>query len=245
MWTRVWHIAGRENEIPEAGDWLVHNFLRESVIVVRQADQTIRAFYNSCRHRGNRLLWADSGEGDITCSYHGWVYGTDGVLKQAQDPEDFEGGDPCGRVELVSLRCDTWGGFVWYTMDASAPSLAEYLDPIPQLMQNRGLDEAVRVVRRTFNVHANWKFASDNFNESYHLPTVHPELATTTDEDYRNTVFEAYSTGHNRMIEQAQPSMRAPNPNEVEAPWDQILSAWDLDPVEFAGRARDARVPLQ
>ncbi len=245
MWTRIWQIAGRENEIAKPGDWLVHNFLRESVIVVRQADQTLRAFYNSCRHRGNRLLWADAGEGDITCSYHGWVYGPDGVLKQAQDPEDFEGGDPCGRVELVPLRCDTWGGFVWYTMDSDAPSLLEYLDPIPQLMQNRALPEAVRVVRRTFTVDANWKFASDNFNESYHLPTVHPELATTTDEDYRNTVFEAYSTGHNRMIEQAQPSMRAPNPNEVEAPWDQILSAWDIDPAEYAGRSRDSRVPLQ
>lgn len=245
MWTRIWHIGGRIADLPQPGDWVVHNFLRESVIIARQANGSIRAFYNSCKHRGNRLLWSDEGAGDFTCTYHGWVYGADGVLKHAQDPEDFEGGDPCGRVSLVDVRCDIWGGFVWYTMDPNAPSLEEFLDPIPALMKNRELEQSVRVVRRTFDVDANWKFASDNFNESYHLPTVHPELATTTDEDYKNTIFEAYSSGHNRMIEQAQPSMRAPNPNEVEAPWDAILKEWELDPAEFAGRSRESRIPLQ
>ncbi|MGI9328750.1 MAG: aromatic ring-hydroxylating oxygenase subunit alpha [Pseudomonadales bacterium] len=245
MWTRIWHVAGRESELAQAGDWIVHNFLRESVIIARQANGSIRGFYNSCKHRGNRLLWAESGAGDFTCSYHGWVYGADGVVKHAQDPEDFEGGDPCGRISLVEVRCDTWGGFVWYTMDPAAPTLEAFLDPIPQLMKNRDLQGAMRVVHRTFDVDANWKFASDNFNESYHLPTVHPQLATTTDEDYKNTVFEAYSSGHNRMIEQAQPSMRAPTPNEVEAPWDDILKDWELDPADYAGRARDSRLPLQ
>ena len=210
MWTRIWHIGGRETDFAETGDWLVHNFLRESVILVRQSDGSTRAFYNSCRHRGNRLVWATEGRGQFTCSYHGWVYGADGVVAHVQDPDDFEGGNPCGRVSLVEVRCDSWGGFIWYTMDPEAPCLADFLDPIPDLFQRRDLHEMVRVVRRTFDVDANWKFASDNFNESYHLPTVHPQLATTTDEDYKNTVFEAYSTGHNRMIEQGQPSLRAP-----------------------------------
>ena len=245
MWARIWHIGGREADLRAPGDWIVHNFLRESVIIARQTDGAIRAFYNSCRHRGNRLLWAEAGAGDFKCTYHGWTYGVDGVLKQAQDPEDFAGGSPCGRVSLVGLNCDSWGGFVWYTMHPDAPPLMEFLDPIPLLMKNRDLEDSVRVVHRTFNVDANWKFASDNFNESYHLPTVHPELATTTDEDYKNTKFEAYSSGHNRMIEQAQPSLRAPNPNEVEAPWDAILKEWELDPSTFAGRSRESRIPLQ
>ena len=71
MWTKVWHIAGRETELPEAGDWIVHNFLRESVIAVRQTDGKVRAFYNTCQHRGNRLVWASEGHGNFTCSYHG------------------------------------------------------------------------------------------------------------------------------------------------------------------------------
>jgi phenylpropionate dioxygenase-like ring-hydroxylating dioxygenase large terminal subunit len=245
MWTRIWHIAGREADIPESGDWLTHHFGRESVVVVRQPGGAIRAFYNSCQHRGNRLVWARDGHGKFTCSYHGWVYGADGVLEHAQDADDFAGGSPCGRVSLVDVKCETWGGFIWYSMDAQAGTLAEFLDPIPDLTQSRKMDELVRVVWRTITVDANWKFASDNFNESYHLPTVHPQLSTTTDEDYNNTIFESYPNGHNRMIEQGQPSMRAPKPNEVEAPFDDMLREWDLDPSEFSGRARDGRLALQ
>ncbi len=245
MWTKVWHVAGREAQIPEPGDWMTHHFGRESIVVIRQTDGSVRAFYNTCQHRGNRLVWAEDGHGQLTCSYHGWVYAADGVLSKAQDPDDFEGGSPCGRVSLRQVKCASWGGFVWYTMDPEAGSLDEFLDPIPDLLERRDLHDMVRVVWRTISVDANWKFASDNFNESYHLPTVHPELATTTDEDYKNTVFESYPSGHNRMIEQGQPSMRAPKPNEVEAPFGDMLREWDLDPAEFAGRARDGRLALQ
>jgi phenylpropionate dioxygenase-like ring-hydroxylating dioxygenase large terminal subunit len=246
MWTRVWHVAGREAEIPEPGDYVTHNFLRESVVAFRQKDGGIRAFYNTCRHRGNRLAWSQSGGGDgLVCSYHGWKWGIDGVLEHVQDPGDFEAGNPCGKLKLVEVRCDTWGGFIWYTMNPQAPALLDYLAPIPYLFRNRDLENMVRVVWRTFDVDANWKFSSDNFNESYHLPTVHPQLSTTTDEDYLNTVFEMYPNGHNRMIEQGQPSLRAPQPNEVEAPLDAMLRQWDLDPADFAGRSRDSRLALQ
>ena len=63
----------------------------------------------------------------IKCAYHGWLWGLDGVLKDAQDPEDFPQGNPCGRLRLKELRCDTWGGFVWYTMSDDAPPLLDFL----------------------------------------------------------------------------------------------------------------------
>ena len=245
MWTRVWHVGGRLSDIPETGDYVVHNFRRESVVVFRQADGSIRAFYNSCKHRGNRLAWSTLGGGELVCSYHGWRWGIDGTLEQVQDPDDFEGGDPCGKLKLSEVAVDTWGGFIWYNMDPNPRPLLDFLDPIPWLFRNRDMENMVRVVWRTFDVDANWKFSSDNFNESYHLPTVHPELATTTDEDYKNTIFEMYPNGHNRMIEQGQPSMRAPHPNEVEQPWDMMLAQWGLDPADFAGRSRDGRLALQ
>ena len=245
MWTRVWHIAGRLSDIPETGDYVVHDFKRESVVVFRQADGSVRGFYNSCKHRGNRLAWNTLGGGELVCSYHGWRWGIDGTLEQVQDPDDFAGGDPCGKLHLSEVAVDTWGGFIWYNMDPNPRPLLDFLDPIPFLFRNRDLENMVRVVWRTFDVDANWKFSSDNFNESYHLPTVHPELATTTDEDYKNTIFEMYPNGHNRMIEQGQPSMRAPHPNEVEQPWDAMLAQWDLDPADFAGRSRDGRLALQ
>jgi len=247
MWTRVWHVGGRTAQLEEPGDFIVHDLRRESVVMLRQHDGSIRAFFNVCRHRGNRLVSTQSGgvnEG-LTCAYHGWLWGLDGVLLRAQDPADFPQGDPCGKRRLRELRCESWGGFVWYTMSPDAPPLRDYLAPVPELLAGRRLGNLVRVVWRTIDVQTNWKFAPDNFNESYHLPTVHPQLAGFIDEDYRNTVFEMYPNGHNRMIEQGQPSLRSPRPHAIEPGWEMMLREWELDPAEFAGRAREGRRALQ
>lgn len=246
MWTRVWHVGGLESQLERAGDYVVHNFMNESVVLVRQQEGAIRAFYNTCRHRGNRLVFAEEGGCEkFTCSYHGWVYGLDGTVQRVQDPEDFPQGNPCGKLRLKELPCDTWGGFVWYSMDCEASPLRDFLEPVPELLKNRELEKMVRVIWRTVDLNANWKFAPDNFNESYHLPTVHPQFRPVIDEDYRNTVFEMYPNGHNRMIEMGQPSLRADRPHEVEPAWAELLRAWDLDPAAFEGRAREGRVALQ
>jgi phenylpropionate dioxygenase-like ring-hydroxylating dioxygenase large terminal subunit len=146
MWTRIWHIAGRTAELEEAGDYVVHDFLNESVFCVKQADGSIKAFYNSCRHRGMRLVDNSAAAAQFQCPYHGWIWGQDGVLSYAQDAHDFPQGDPCGKLKLKELRCDTWGGFVWYTMDDNAPSLLDYLSPMPEIYRNYPMDTAVRVV---------------------------------------------------------------------------------------------------
>jgi len=246
MWTRIWHIGALLKELEQPGDYVLHHFRQESVVLVRQNDGSVRAFYNTCQHRSNRLAWGHAGSGNgFTCSYHGWHYGPDGKLEHVQDPDDFADGNPCDYVTLVELRCDIWGPFVWYNMDDGAPPLLEYLDPIPDLLDKRDYHKMERVLWKTFEMDANWKFASDNFNESYHLPTVHPQLTQNIDEDYKNTIFEMYPNGHNRMIEQGQPSMRAQNPNEVEPAWAHMLQQWDLDPEEFKGRARDGREALR
>ncbi len=113
LWTRVWHIGARVIELEEPGDFVVHNIGHESVLIVRQESGSIRAFYNVCPHRGNRLVWGDAGGlNSFTCAYHGWQFGVDGELKFAPDPENFRGGSPCGRVSLVEVECDTWAGFV-------------------------------------------------------------------------------------------------------------------------------------
>ena len=72
LWPRVWHLGGMVAELEEEGDFVRHNLGKESVIMVRQADGSIKAFYNSCPHRGNRLVLGDVGGSDrITCAYHG------------------------------------------------------------------------------------------------------------------------------------------------------------------------------
>lgn len=108
LWPKVWHLGGVLADLEEPGDVIRHNFAKESVIMVRQEDDSIRAFYNSCPHRGNRLILADvTSVPRITCGYHNWTYDLGGTLIKVQDPDDFEGGSPCGKVHLSELRCET------------------------------------------------------------------------------------------------------------------------------------------
>ncbi|WP_156680928.1 aromatic ring-hydroxylating oxygenase subunit alpha [Sphingomonas profundi] len=247
LWTRIWHVGGLMNDLQEPGDYLVHNFLRESVLMIRQEDGSVRAFFNACRHRGNRLVWSEVGFGDaITCSYHGWKWGIDGTLVHAQDAEDFAGGNPCGKVKLVEIRCAVWGGFVWYNMDQNAKPLEEWLAPLPEQMKNYQMETMKRVLYVEAVIDCNWKIIRDNFNESYHLPTLHPELATFIDDDYTDTSFEMYPSGHNRMVQKGcSPSNRLDLPEALEAPLSDILAEWGMDPEEYKGRAKEARLALQ
>ena len=241
MWTRVWHIGGRVVELAEPGDYVVHQFRHESVIMVRQKDGGIRAFYNVCQHRGNRLVWNEGGAVDaFTCVYHGWRYDLDGTLRFARDPENFADGDPCGKTRLVEVPCETWGGFVWYTMDPNALPLLEWLDPTPQLLGNRDMESMTRCVWRKVSVNTNWKFASDNFNESYHLPYVHPQRGIYVVENYTGHSFEMYSSGHNRVVELGHPSARAIDSER----WADVLRHWELEPAKLADPAA-ARLALQ
>ncbi|WP_068071607.1 aromatic ring-hydroxylating oxygenase subunit alpha [Novosphingobium lentum] len=247
MWQRVWHVAGRMAQLEEPGDFIVHDFLKQSVLVIRQHDGSVRAFHNTCRHRGNRLAAVEQGGviDGVRCAYHGWLYGLDGMVRAAQDPDDFPQGSPCGKIGLKEVACEVWGGFVWYSFASQPRPLLDYLAPIPDLFASRNLDELVRVVWLTVRVNTNWKFSPDNFNESYHLPTVHPQMRQMIDEDYTNTRFDMFPNGHNRMIEQGQPSLRADFPNMVEPVWEMMLEQWGLEPAAFQGRSRDGRKALQ
>lgn len=247
MWKRVWHVGGRTSQLEEAGDFITHNFMRQSVVMVRQKDGGIRAFHNVCRHRGNRLVTVEEGGvGEhFTCPYHGWKWNINGALDHVQDEEDFPQGSPCATLRMKEVPCETWGGFVFYSFDPNAVPLLEYLDPVPSLLGNRDLANWKRVVWRTLRVNTNWKFASDNFNEAYHIPAVHPQFEGMIDDHYSTTVFEMYPTGHNRMIEKLQPSSRYPDAQQMKPLWAQVLAEWGLDPAQFEGRAQEGRIALQ
>jgi phenylpropionate dioxygenase-like ring-hydroxylating dioxygenase large terminal subunit len=247
LWPKVWHIGAMEGELEEPGDFARHDFGKESVFMIRQRNGSVKAFYNSCRHRGNRLVVTELGGGDgVRCSYHGWKYGLDGVLMSAQDADDVVGGDPCGKLKLVEVPCASWGGFIWFSFAPEKP-LLDWLAPLPAEMANYGMETWTRVMYLTAEVHCNWKIVRDNFNESYHLPTLHPELATFINDDFEDTIFEMYPSGHNRMVMKGgEATGRAPSLFEVEvpAPLDDIIRAWGLDPAAYKGRGRDIRTAM-
>jgi phenylpropionate dioxygenase-like ring-hydroxylating dioxygenase large terminal subunit len=233
MWTKIWHIAGRENQLQEPGDYIVHNFMHESVIIARQQDGSLKGFYNACAHRAQRLVWDNGSQDSMTCPYHGWVFGMDGKLIDACDRDDFPQGDPVGKRNLIEVRVDTWAGFVWYTMDDEAPSLMQYLDPVPDLYKNHPFEKMVRVTWVRTQVECNWKFSCDNFNESYHTRTAHPQVPPVIDQDHFTSRYEMFPMGHARIIQMGRPSLRDRVPEGQPHPFDDTLREWGIDPDQY------------
>lgn len=233
LWTRIWHIAGRESEVREPGDYVVHDFMWESIIVVRQDDGSLKGFYNACAHRGQRLVDGCSHVKDFVCPYHGWVFGRDGVVKSVPDVEDYPQGNPCGKVHLGEVRVETWGGWVWYTMDPKAEPLLKYLEPMPEIYAAYPLDKMLRVKWMRVEMNTNWKFATDNFSESYHTRTIHPQVPPWIDQDYWSARHEMYPRGHGRTVQPMRPSLRDRLPEGTPHPFDDLLRQWDIDPDQY------------
>ncbi|MGE0667858.1 MAG: aromatic ring-hydroxylating dioxygenase subunit alpha [Sphingomonadales bacterium] len=245
VWGKVWNIGGWAAEIPQPGDFITHQLGRESILMARQGDGSVKAFHNVCQHRGNRLVYSESGWAEaFTCIYHGWKYAMDGALVDVQDRDDFAQGDPCGKLRLIEIPSAVWAGFVWYNLDENCRPLEEFLGQFKHELEPYRVEQMTRVLNRVSEVPCNYKCIHDNFCESYHLPTAHPQLAGFFDDDYKNTDFLLYDEGHSLMkMKGALPSVRdADHVSEVLA---AEMQEWDLDPAEFSGRAREVRAAMQ
>lgn len=246
MWTRTWQIGCTLAELPEPGCVVTAQIGRESIILLRDEEQQVRAFYNVCQHRGNRMVQCEHTRVKrLVCNYHSWAYGLNGSLLIAKDSEDFSRGNPVGKLGLKSLRCETFGGLVWFNMDEQANSLRESLGVVAEQLEAYEMERMVRVMHLTGEVNCNWKVIQDNFNESYHVQSLHRELSTHIDDAYQNTEFEIYRNGHSRMKMKGALPAGSGKSKKVQAPLDDIMRGWGLDPDDFAGRAGDVRLAMQ
>jgi len=247
MWTKVWQIAGWASEIPNPDDFFIYKIRREEILVVRQKDNSIKAFYNVCPHRGNILVHVENGSLDtFKCTYHGWTYDTQGILRDLLDPEDFDGGNPCGKIKLKEVQCRAALGFVWINLDDNPREFEEALSPLLNHLRPYQPERFIRVLNLTCEIDCNWKIIHDNFNESYHLPTLHPELSVHIENNYKFSQFDMYENGHNRMLMPGhKPALGNESPNDVQFPLDEALKAWDLNPDDFKGKAQETRLAIQ
>lgn len=248
VWTKSWLITIRADEIPEAGDYMLEEIGRESILIVRQEDGAIRAFYNVCQHRGNKLVTEPAGSmPSFTCPYHSWRFEIDGRCSYAQDPEDFAGGDPCARAALAEVACEQFSGFVWINLDPDCAPLRDCLGPIWDEWSAYPLDRMTRVQATSVRMPCNWKLLLDNFHETYHLPTAHPEGIEYAEDSYLETRIELYPNGH--ALGQTKcclPAHRLPaHKDRLTGPVAADLSRWGLNPDDFRGRERDAREAVQ
>jgi phenylpropionate dioxygenase-like ring-hydroxylating dioxygenase large terminal subunit len=136
LWPRVWQMACRLEEIPVAHDFVEYEFLDQSVVVVRTDDLGVRAFQNACRHRGVKIVEGrGTCERGFQCPFHGWRYGPDGTNAAVTQRRTFaEHNLEPGDIDLVSVRCETWGGCAWINLDAAAPPVRESLEPAASML---------------------------------------------------------------------------------------------------------------
>jgi len=195
-----WMCVGREEEVPNPGDYLLLDALGESILLVRTREGALAAHYNVCRHRGSQLVlglepkpgrWGDettpairpSGTftSGIKCPYHSWTYELSGALRTAPFLEEGSGFRK-DQLPLYPVEVDVWGGFVFLRLGSAesgtrnSESLGSQLGGAVDRIKRYPLAD-LRVARRIgYEVEANWKVILENYNECYHCGGVHPEL---------------------------------------------------------------------
>ena len=172
MWPFVWQLACHRDQIPEAGDVHVYESPGASLIIVRGDDNRIRAFYNSCRHRGMKLCVGDTSVPRLRCPFHAFTWNLDGSLYNIPAKWDFP------QIErddfgLVEVQVGEWGGFVFINRDAAAAPLAGFLGPLVRHFADWPMEDMYveTLMRKTFD--ANWKASIEGFLEGYHVAELH------------------------------------------------------------------------
>jgi phenylpropionate dioxygenase-like ring-hydroxylating dioxygenase large terminal subunit len=199
LWRRSWLFACHTDEIPEPGSFYLFTRTGSPILVVRGKDDTIRAFYNTCRHRGAPLVKECRGRVDgLVCGYHGWTYALDGRLVNLRDKRDFVGLD-MSEHSLVQARCERLGNWVFVNEDPQAEPLLAHLGLIPEYLEQIQPDQVRFVDRRSYHVKCNVKVLLDAFLEVYHLKSIHQN---TVDRflDHRGTHITLWPQGHSLML---------------------------------------------
>ncbi|MDG5771726.1 aromatic ring-hydroxylating oxygenase subunit alpha [Mycolicibacterium fortuitum] len=178
IWTKVWQVVGRVDELTNAGDWKQYQIFDQSYLVVRGKEGAIRGFVNACRHRGNVLCRDARGNAKrgFLCQYHLWSYDLDGRLK-GMLREALAGPIDKDTHGLIEVSVDTFAGFIFLNPDPNAAPLADFIgSEVATMLAPYHLDEMVTVMDVTEAIDCNWKVVLDAFQEGYHINGIHPQL---------------------------------------------------------------------
>jgi phenylpropionate dioxygenase-like ring-hydroxylating dioxygenase large terminal subunit len=244
LWSKAWLLAGVAADIPEPGDFFVFDHGLESIIVTR-TEQGIRAFYNVCAHRGNRLVSAERGNRKVfVCPFHTWSYNNDGSLRHVTDRETFREEVLCHNPGLAAVACDEHVGIIFINMSENPPPLSVSLGLPEGYLEAYNIDRMTVVRHVSSEWAANWKVAVEAFYETYHLHAVHPETqGVMGDIDVQ---YDLYPAGASRMIVPlGQPSPRMADQETVNEGLQAMLQDAGIDPQGFTGSARDVRRAIQ
>ena len=227
IWYRDWLFAGHDCELPKPGSYFTLQVGAYPVLVLRAADGGVRAFHNTCRHRGSRICAAERGAvRKLVCPYHGWTYDLDGSLSFAKDMgADFD----AAQHGLKPVHCESVGGYVFVCVGRQAPDFAAFRAQMEPYFLPHHLADAKLAHASTIVEHGNWKLVWENNRECYHCRPNHPELCRS---------FPDYPTVGGVEGAEVDPVIAA-HVERCEAAG--LPSRFRIDPT---GQFRTARMPL-
>ncbi|MBT9383774.1 aromatic ring-hydroxylating dioxygenase subunit alpha [Pseudooceanicola sp. CBS1P-1] len=225
---REWLFVTPACALPKTGSYVTYQLGAYRVMIVRGADGTIRAFHNTCRHRGSVLCKGAKGQvAKLVCPYHQWTYELDGRLLWARDMgPDFD----ASKHGLKAVHCRVLSGLVYICLAEDAPDFDTFAQMAQPYLDVHDLSDAKVAFQSTIIENGNWKLVWENNRECYHCGGNHPSLCRTYPEDPSVTFIPA--TGE--------------IPPKLKTHFDRlegagIPSTYRVDP---AGQYRVARMPL-
>ncbi len=244
VWRRVWQMACHVDEVASVGQHVVYEIGDESLIVVRTREREggVRAYVNSCLHRGT-LLRAEGGTvSRFRCPFHGFTWDLDGQLVHVPNEWDFEHVVP-EEFCLPEARVGEWGGFVFVCLSSDTPPLEDYLEVLPAEFEPFPLEDRWKAVHVAKVLPCNWKLALEAFVESYHIGVTHPQTAAYVAD--ANTQYDVFpgSRHVSRMITLEgvpSPNLGDVPPGETTRKMQRDLPFYAGDPIE-ASDAHEAR----
>ncbi len=231
LWSKVWQVAARVDEIPEVNDFTTYEIGDQSVFVVRADDQTVKAYHNVCPHRGTSLTEGAGHfqHGNVICPFHGWRWDTEGNNQYVLARDEFHGGNLCDAdVALKPLHCVEFAGFIFINFNKDCQPFDDFIAPIRGFLEGLNIEAMRHYWWKSIPIPANWKVAQEAFFETYHVPATHPQLEVAAadfiyseemDEDFdaffhHNVEYETLPFGHGRFYAGANTPMQG----KVQAP---------------------------
>jgi Rieske 2Fe-2S family protein len=177
LFAGTWPCLGRLDDLFSRGETQRGILVGDIPVLLTNDGGQVRAFANTCRHRGHELL-PDGGTADrrgVVCPYHAWVFDLDGGLRGAPGFRDVASFRPAD-FGLVPLPARTWHGWVFVNATTDAVPFEEHIGELAGLVAPYGPERLRRAGRHLYRVRANWKVVVENYHECYHCPLIHPEL---------------------------------------------------------------------
>ena len=169
-WLAVAHIS----QLKGPGDYVASDLNGSPVVVIRQADGSLKGLSNVCRHRSFPIM-SGAGQADcLRCPYHAWTYEIDGSLRAAPYMKDTPG-FTASDIALPEVSIEVWHGFVFASLNPDAQPLVPQLQGLSSFIEAYRIDELELSLQLEFEQGWNWKVMAENFAEGYHHTTQHPK----------------------------------------------------------------------